>query len=43
MPKLLLADDHFIIRTGLKFIIENFIPNSKIDEAEDGDSSFEKI
>lgn len=43
MPKLLLADDHFIIRTGLKLVIENFMPNCKIDEAEDGDSSFEKI
>ena len=43
MAKLLLADDHFIIRTGLKLIIENFMPHSKIDEADDGDSSFEKI
>jgi two-component system invasion response regulator UvrY len=43
MTKLLLADDHFIVRTGLKLIIENFMPHSKIDEAYDGDSSFEKI
>ena len=43
MADLLLADDHFIIRTGLRLIIENFLPHSKIDEADDGDSSFEKI
>jgi two-component system invasion response regulator UvrY len=43
MAHFLLADDHVIIRTGLKFIIENFMPHSKIDEADDGDSSFEKI
>ena len=43
MANFLLADDHSIIRTGLKLIIENFIPHSKIDEADDGDSCFEKI
>ena len=43
MANLLLADDHFIIRRGLKLIIENFMPHSKIDEADDGDSTFEKI
>jgi two-component system invasion response regulator UvrY len=43
MANFLLADDHAIIRTGLKFIIENFMPDSKIDEASDGYSSFEKI
>jgi two-component system, NarL family, invasion response regulator UvrY len=43
MANILLADDHFIIRRGLKLIIENFMPHSKIDEADDGDSSFEKI
>ena len=43
MVRLLLVDDHFIIRAGLKLIIESFMPHSKIDEAEDGDSSFEKV
>jgi two-component system, NarL family, invasion response regulator UvrY len=43
MLNLLLADDHFIIRTGLKLIIESFMADAKIDEAEDGDSTFEKI
>src|SRR6266446_9638372 len=43
MAKFLLVDDHFIFRTGLKLLIENFMPHSKIDEAHDGDSSFEKI
>jgi two-component system invasion response regulator UvrY len=43
MLKLLLVDDHFIIRTGLKLIIENFMPHCKIDEADNGDSCFEKV
>jgi two-component system invasion response regulator UvrY len=43
MATLLIADDHFIIRTGLRLIIENFIPQSKIEEADDGASCFEKI
>ncbi len=43
MANLLLADDHSIIRTGMKIIIENFLPHSKIDEAHDGDSAFQKI
>ncbi|MBA3673671.1 MAG: response regulator transcription factor [Chitinophagaceae bacterium] len=43
MPNLLIIDDHTIIRTGLKMIIQNFLPHSKIHEAGDGDSAFEKI
>lgn len=43
MPNLLLVDDHSIIRTGMKMIIEDFLPHSKIDEAENGDNAFEKI
>ncbi|MEO6837808.1 MAG: response regulator, partial [Ginsengibacter sp.] len=43
MPKLLLVDDHSIVRTGLKLLIEDFIAHSTIDEAKDGDSAFEKI
>lgn len=43
MPHLLLVDDHSIVRTGLKHVIENFLAHSIIDEAHDGDSAFEKI
>ena len=43
MPKLLLVDDHSVLRTGMKIIIESFLPHVTIDEAEDGDSAFEKI
>lgn len=43
MPNLLLVDDHAIIRTGMKMIIADFIPHCKIDEAQDGNSAFEKI
>lgn len=43
MPNLLLADDHSVIRKGMKLIIENFLPHTTIDEAEDGDSAFEKL
>jgi len=40
---ILLADDHVIIRTGLKKFILNYISNAIIDEAFDGDSAFAKI
>lgn len=43
MIKILLADDHVIIRAGLKIYIKNIIPHSDIDEAYDGDSTFEQI
>lgn len=43
MPNLLLADDHSVVRKGMKIIIENFLPHTTIDEAHDGDSAFEKI
>ena len=43
MPKFLFVDDHAIVRTGLKRVIEDAIPHSIIDEAMDGDSALEKI
>lgn len=43
MKNILLADDHLIIRTGLKIFIQNYIAHSEIDEACDGNSAFEKI
>ena len=43
MINILLADDHAIIRTGLKIFIGNYISHSVIDEAWDGDTAFEKI
>ena len=43
MQNILLADDHVIIRSGIKMMIENFLPQSKIDEAGDGNAVLEKI
>lgn len=43
MIQILLADDHAIIRAGLKTYIQNIIPDSTIEEAFDGNSTFEKI
>ena len=43
MINILLADDHSIVRTGLKIFIEKLIPHSIIDEAWDGASAYEKI
>ena len=40
MINVLLADDHSIIRTGLKIFIGSYIGHSNIDEAGDGDSAF---
>src|SRR5665647_2794117 len=43
MINILLADDHAIIRAGLKIFIKNLMPHSNVDEAWDGDSAFDKI
>ena len=43
MPRILLADDHEIVRGGLKIFINTFIAHSGIDEAWDGTSTFEKV
>lgn len=43
MIKILLADDHEVIRAGLKVYIRNMIPHSVIEETGDGDTAFAKI
>ncbi|MEO8720558.1 MAG: response regulator transcription factor [Ginsengibacter sp.] len=43
MPDLLFVDDHTIVRTGLKLLVNHFVDHCQIDEAEDGNSAFEKI
>ena len=43
MINVLLADDHVIIRAGLKIFIEHHVSHSVIGEAWDGDSAFKKI
>ena len=43
MPDLLIVDDHSIVRTGLKMVVQDFLAHCNIDEAEDGDSAFAKI
>lgn len=43
MPELLLVDDHSIVRTGLRLVVEDFLSHVKIDEAENGDAAYQKI
>lgn len=43
MVNILLADDHLIIRAGLKLFIQNYIAHSVIDEAWDGKSAIDKV
>jgi len=43
MATILLADDHAVVREGLKTLIQNIIPHSVIEEAQDGASAFKKI
>lgn len=45
ITNILIVDDHSIIRNGLinLFLLSHLVPNSKIDEACDGDSAYEKI
>ncbi|HET7839859.1 MAG TPA: response regulator transcription factor [Rectinemataceae bacterium] len=39
MLRILVADDHFLIRKGLRQLIEESLPVSRLDEAEDGVST----
>jgi DNA-binding NarL/FixJ family response regulator len=43
MVNILLADDHLIIRAGLKIFIKHNITHAVVDEAENGATAFEKI
>ncbi len=43
MPNLSLIDDHAVLRTGMKMIIEKFLPDYNIHKAEDGSSALERI
>jgi DNA-binding NarL/FixJ family response regulator len=43
LKKILIADDHSIVRTGLSFLIRSEYINVEIDECNDGDSAWKKI
>ena len=43
MLKVLLADDHAIVRKGLRQIIKEQAPNMEVDEAEDGHEVLKKV
>ncbi|MDB5199319.1 MAG: DNA-binding response regulator [Chitinophagaceae bacterium] len=43
MTRILLTDDHEILRAGLKLFIDDLVPYAVVDEAWDGDSALEKI
>ena len=43
MTRILVADDHAIVRTGLKIFIEKLVPDSSIEEAQDGPDAYKKI
>jgi hypothetical protein len=42
MQNILIADDHSIVRAGLKLLINNSIRDVSIDEAEDGEAVIKK-
>ncbi|MBL8967099.1 MAG: response regulator transcription factor [Spirochaetaceae bacterium] len=43
MLKLLISDDHFLIRKGLRQLLEENLPVARLDEAEDGPSTLELV
>jgi DNA-binding NarL/FixJ family response regulator len=43
LKKILIADDHSIVRTGLSFLIRSEYISVLIDECNDGDSAWKKI
>lgn len=43
MLRILIADDHFLIRRGLRQLLEETLPGSTVDEAEDGPKTLAKV
>ncbi len=43
MLKLLISDDHFLIRKGLRQLLEENLPVARLDEAEDGPGTLELV
>ena len=43
MQNILIADDHSIVRAGLKLLINSCIRDITIDEAEDGEAVIKKM
>jgi DNA-binding NarL/FixJ family response regulator len=43
MKRFLIADDHYIVRSGISFLIKEAFLNAEIDECRDGDSAWKKI
>jgi DNA-binding NarL/FixJ family response regulator len=43
LKRILIADDHTIVRTGLNVLIKNEYLNAQVDECNDGNSAWEKI
>lgn len=42
MLRILIADDHFLIRRGLRQLLEETLPGSEVDESEDGPKTLAK-
>jgi|SRR5579859_2717791 len=43
MKKILIADDHYIVRTGLVTLIKGELPEAQIDECRDGHSTWSRV
>lgn len=43
MLRFLVADDHYVIRMGMKWLIQELFPNSEVDTAEDGNQTLELV
>jgi len=43
MKRILIADDHFIVRTGLAVLLKEIFFNVEIDESYDGESTWKKL
>lgn len=43
MHKFLIADDHYIIRMGMKWLIDQLFPNAQSDLAADGEEAHQQI
>ncbi len=43
MMRILVADDHFMVRRGLRQLLEERVPGSSVDEAADGNEALSRV
>ena len=43
MKKFLLIDDHMVVRSGIRTLLNGLYTNAEIDEAKDGETAIQQV